>query len=104
MAGDVFGAIADPTRRHVFKTLANAGPQTATALAADMEISRQAVAKHLGVLSDAGMAAGHRVGRETRYEARVEALGDIQRWISDIEGQWAARLEALAASLQPPAN
>lgn len=99
MAADIFTAIADPTRRHVFQTLANTGPLTATALAADMDISRQAVSKHLGVLATAGMAASTRVGRETRYEARVQPLSDLQRWIDDIEGHWASRLAALAASL-----
>lgn len=99
LSADVFAAIADPTRRHLFQTLTNAGPMTATALAADMDISRQAVAKHLGVLATAGMAASQRVGRETRFEARVEPLSDLQRWIDDIEGHWAQRLAALAASV-----
>lgn len=99
MSADIFAAIADPTRRHVFQTLANTGPLTATALAADMDISRQAVSKHLGILATAGMAESSRVGRETRYQARLEPLSELQRWIDDVEGHWTARLAALAASL-----
>lgn len=100
LSADIFAAVADPTRRHVFQTLAQAGPMTATALAADMDISRQAVAKHLGVLASAGMADSTKVGRETRYEAHVGPLADLQRWIDDIEGQWVARLATLAASVE----
>ncbi len=99
MTGDVFGALSDPTRRHVFQTLASDGPMTATALASDMHISRQAVSKHLGILSDAGMAASTRVGRETRFEANVEPLSAVEQWIQDVEGQWDRRLASLARTL-----
>lgn len=101
MVDDVFAALSDPTRRHLYSQLAQSGPLTATVLAADMSISRQAVAKHLGVLSDAGMATHRRVGRETRYEASLEPLTEIQQWIQSVEGEWQARLGALAASLRP---
>ena len=98
MTGDVFGALADPTRRHLYQSLAADGPTTATALAAEMDISRQAVAKHLGILSEAGMAASTKVGREMRFEARVEPLSDVERWIRTVEGEWDQRLALLAAS------
>jgi len=102
MSDAVFAALADPTRRHLFRQLASGGPRTATALAADLAISRQAVAKHLGVLAEAGMASSARIGRETRYEASVEPLTDIQTWIQSVEGQWQQRLVALAESLARP--
>ena len=100
VVNDVFGALSDPTRRHLFTELAQSGPLTATALAADLAISRQAVAKHLGVLHEAGMATHTRVGRETRYEASLEPLTEIQSWIQSVEGLWTARLGALATSLE----
>jgi DNA-binding transcriptional ArsR family regulator len=105
MIDAAFAALADPTRRHLFRTLAVGGPQTATGLAADLSISRQAVAKHLGILADAGMASSQRSGRETRYEAQVAALSDVQAWIRSVETEWTTRLNGLAAvveSQRPP--
>lgn len=96
---DPFAALADPTRRHILELLARDGPSTATALAGELDISRQAVAKHLQFLAGAGVASSHRIGRETRFEATPDGLGDIQRWIERIEGRWTARLELLARSL-----
>ena len=100
MSDQIFAALGDPTRRHLYQQLAQSGPLTATALAADLAISRQAVAKHLGVLSHAGMAEATRVGRETRYEASLDPLQEVQQWIASIEGEWSARLSALATSLK----
>ncbi len=54
-AGPVFNALSDPTRRRVVERLAQGQPLTATALAADLPISRQAVSKHLSALADAGL-------------------------------------------------
>ena len=99
MVDNVFAALSDPTRRHLYAQLAQSGPLTATLLASDLAISRQAVAKHLGVLAEAGMATHQRVGRETRYQASLEPLTEVQAWIQSVEGQWTERLEALAASL-----
>lgn len=99
MQSDVFAALADPTRRHLFRQLAVGGPLTATALASDMSISRQAVSKHLGVLADAGMATSSRHGRETRYQAQPDRLGEVEEWIESVQGQWQLRLGALADSI-----
>ena len=99
MSDQVFAALGDPTRRHLYRQLAQDGPLTATALASDLAISRQAVAKHLGVLSSAGMASSTRIGRETRYEASLTPLSDVQQWISSVEGEWTQRLQALSKSL-----
>ena len=96
---DVFGALSDPTRRHLFQTLASSGSLTATSLSADLAISRQAVSKHLGILVDAGMATSTKVGRDTRFEADVTPLGDVMAWVRNVESQWDTRLQALSASL-----
>lgn len=99
MADPVFAALADPTRRHLYGRLASGGPFTATTLAADLSISRQAVAKHLGILANAGMASSAKVGRETRFAANLEPLGEVQQWIQSVEGDWQKRLAALSSSL-----
>jgi predicted transcriptional regulator len=82
--GQVFSALADERRRHVLGFLATNGTATATELSDELPITRQAVAKHLGALSDAGLVEGERRGRETRFcltrtgeewDERLAALG-----------------------------
>ena len=98
--GDPFAALADPTRRQILELLVRDGPSTATALAGQLDISRQAVAKHLQLLAGAGVAAGERIGRETRFEVRPDGFRDVSSWIATMEDRWTARLGLLARSLQ----
>jgi DNA-binding transcriptional ArsR family regulator len=83
-AGEVFDALADPTRRNVLETLAKRGGATATELAADMPVTRQAVAKHLSHLSRKGMVEPHRRGRETRYVLLPESLAHAIDWLGGV--------------------
>jgi DNA-binding transcriptional ArsR family regulator len=97
---DPFAALGDPTRRRIVELLVGDGPTTATSLAGELDISRQAVAKHLQLLAEAGIATSHRVGRETRFEADAAGFDLLRAWIDRVEGQWATRLGRLAASLE----
>ena len=92
---DVFSALADPTRRTVLEEVAARGSATATELAAPLGITRQAVAKHLGVLADAGLVDGQRAGRETRYRPTPAPMGEAISWMAEIGGRWDERLAAL---------
>ena len=94
--GPVFLALADPTRRELFTDVVAGGPVTATQLAADRHISRQAVAKHLDVLGRAGLVEGRRAGREVRYRAETAALDDAISWMQDAGAAWDVRLARLA--------
>ncbi len=69
-------------------------------LAANLPISRQAVAKHLGVLDDAGLVSATRVGRETRYEFEPSALDELTRWTAEVGAAWDRRLGDLRALVQ----
>jgi DNA-binding transcriptional ArsR family regulator len=95
----VFSALADPTRRRVVQSLARGETVTASALASELPISRQAVTKHLAALRDAKLVSSSRVGRETRYELRPEPLDEAARWIETVGAQWDKRLAALRRSL-----
>jgi DNA-binding transcriptional ArsR family regulator len=97
-AGAVFGALADPTRRQLLSALA-AQPATATELAIELPISRQAVVKHLSALSDAGLLERQRFGRDVRYRVTPAPLSDAVSWMADVGGQWDQRLAALARTL-----
>ena len=91
---DVFAALADPSRRRLLETLARR-EATATELAADLPVTRQAVAKHLAALRDAGLVDAHRAGRETRYRLTPGPLEDAVAWIAEVGDTWDARLDAL---------
>ncbi len=94
-----FAALADPTRRSLFEAVARDGPATATELARDRPISRQAVAKHLGVLQGAGLVTAERAGRETRFTAVPRGLDEITRWVAEVGAAWDRRLERLQHQL-----
>lgn len=72
---------------------------TATALAAELPITRQAVSKHLNALAEAGLVDAERVGREIRYALTVERMHDAVSWIAEIGGEWDERLAALKEHL-----
>ncbi len=91
----VLAALGDPTRRRTFELLAEHGPTTATALAPILDISRQAVAKHLALLADGGLAVSERVGRETRYRALPERLDLLTAWSDRTRALWTRRLDRL---------
>jgi DNA-binding transcriptional ArsR family regulator len=97
-AGAVFGALADPTRRQLLSTIA-AHPSTATELAGELPISRQAVVKHLSALSDAGLLERERSGRDVRYRVTPAPLNDAVSWMAAVGGEWDERLAALAQAL-----
>ena len=98
-AGEVFGALSDPTRRSLLSAIAQQPEATATELAADLPISRQAVIKHLSALADAGLLTRERSGREVRYRLTPEPLSDAVSWMAQVGGRWDERLGALERQL-----
>lgn len=99
-AGRVFAALADPTRREVMRVLAEGGPATATELAARFPMSRQAVAKHLALLRDAGLVTPNREGRELRFALDTSPLTGAMDWMLSVGTQWDRRLQALDTHLR----
>lgn len=93
--GDVLAALADPTRRQLLDVLAARGEATATTLATELPVSRQAVVKHLAVLTAAGLVSGGRVGREVRYSVHPQRLDATARWMAGLAADWDRRLEAI---------
>jgi DNA-binding transcriptional ArsR family regulator len=95
----VFTALADGTRRAVMRRLSEDGPATASALALELPMSRQAVVKHLQTLSRAGLVDTRRDGREVRYRATPAPLGDAVLWMVRTGATWDRRLERLRRQL-----
>lgn len=98
-AGRVFDALADRNRRYVVEALAQRGTATATELASELRVTRQAVAKHFAALSEAGLVESRREGRETRYELTPQPLGAALGWMADVGARWDSRLERLRRHL-----
>ena len=97
---EVFNALGDPTRRHIVESLSRQ-EASATQLAAELPVTRQAVAKHLTALRDAGLVESRREGRETLYQLNADPLEAAAAWIVRVGGEWdkrLARLERLVRS------
>ena len=84
------------------ETIAERPAATATELASQMPISRQAVVKHLAALADAGLVDRERTGREVRYHVTPAPLADAVSWMADVGGQWDNRLGALRQRFHGP--
>jgi DNA-binding transcriptional ArsR family regulator len=91
----VFFALADQTRRTVVRRLLDREWVTATQLAVDLPITRQAISKHLGALTEAGLVTSRREGRETRYRLTPAPLGAATTWLDGVAAEWDERLERL---------
>jgi DNA-binding transcriptional ArsR family regulator len=105
-AEQVFAALADPTRRTILADLAARGPATATDLSGRLPITRQAIAKHLALLADAGLVVpepGER--RRVRYRLHSGPMRVAQQYLAALARDWDTPLAALKAHLdggRPP--
>ena len=98
----VFGALADPTRRGVVLALLHDGSTSVPALSAKLPISRQAVAKHVATLEQAGLLERlPGTGREVRYGLRGEAIAPAAAWLNDAGRAWDVRLARLKRAVEP---
>jgi DNA-binding transcriptional ArsR family regulator len=95
----VFAALSDPTRRQVMRCLAER-PTTATELAGRVPVSRQAIAKHLAALEEAGLVASDVEGRARRYRLTPGPLADAMGWMAEVGGEWDRRLASLRRHLR----
>jgi DNA-binding transcriptional ArsR family regulator len=105
IAEQVFTALADPTRRAILAALAVQGPATATDLAARLPVTRQAIAKHLALLAEAGLVTaepGER--RRVRYRLRSAPMRVAQQFLAALARDWDAKLEALTEHLDRSAT
>ena len=93
---DLWSAIGDPTRRRMLDLLLAGGPGTATSLSERLPVTRQAVAKHLALLADAGLVTaepGER--RRVRYRLRSAPMQVAQQFLAALARDWDGPLGAL---------
>jgi DNA-binding transcriptional ArsR family regulator len=90
----LFGALADPTRRDIFRR-AREGGLSVSALAREYPISVTAVQKHVAVLERAELVSKERVGRETIVRAETEGLKRAHAALDRLESEWRGRVERI---------
>jgi DNA-binding transcriptional ArsR family regulator len=92
---ELWSAIADPSRRRVLDLLVSNGAVSASWLAGHVPFSRQAVAKHLAVLEQAGLVSRRKQGREVLYQVEAGRLDQATRAMADLAAQWDRRLATI---------
>jgi DNA-binding transcriptional ArsR family regulator len=92
---DLWSAIGDPTRRRMLDLLLIGGDGTATTLGHQLPVTRQAVAKHLGVLERVGLVRATPTGRERRYRVDDAQLARAVAQLSSVGSAWDARLQRI---------
>lgn len=84
----IFAALGDRTRLSLLMKLSDGGARSIAALSTDTALTRQAITKHLHVLRGAGLVASLRVGRESRFAARLETIDEARAYLDRVSRQW----------------
>ena len=92
---ELWSAIADPSRRRVLDLLVSNGEVSASWLAGRVPFTRQAVAKHLVVLEEAGLVSRRKLGREVLYQVQAGRLDQATRAMAQLAAQWDRRLAVI---------
>lgn len=100
---DVFQAIADPTRRAIILLL-TVGALTPNAIAEHFNSSRQAVSKHLKVLTECEIVKQDHQGREIHYYLNADKMKDIEKWLEQFKKLMAKRFDQLDTVLKQLKN
>ncbi len=91
---DIFQAIADPTRRAII-TLIALQAMTPNAIAKHFDTSRQAVSKHLQILTECELVTQKQQGREIYYQLELNKMKEIDKWLNQFRKIWEARFNQL---------
>jgi DNA-binding transcriptional ArsR family regulator len=94
MRRDVFQAIADPTRRAIIALIAMQA-MTPSAIAENFNTTRQAISKHLRILTECDLVKQQQQGREIYYSLELEKMKEIDRWLSQYRKIWETRFNQL---------
>ena len=96
----VFAALGDPTRLALLLRLSDGQACSIAGLSTDIDLTRQAVTKHLRVLEEAGLVASERTGRETRFVYRPEQVEQAKAYLDRVAAQWDEAIGRLRAFIE----
>jgi len=94
MRRDIFQAIADPTRRAIIALIALQA-MTPNAIAEHFDTTRQAVSKHLRILTECELVSQEQKGREIYYSLEIEKMKEVDKWLEQYRKIWETRLNQL---------
>ncbi|MBX3299129.1 MAG: winged helix-turn-helix transcriptional regulator [Acidobacteria bacterium] len=94
MKRDIFQAIADPTRRAIIALIALQA-MTPNAIAENFHTTRQAVSKHLRILTECELVTQEQKGREIYYRLKIDKMKEIDEWLEQYRKIWESRFEQL---------
>ena len=97
---DMFGALADPTRRNILELLATSGELSATALYEHFPVSPQAVSQHLKVLREAHLVEMEKRAQKHVYRLNPQTLSQFEAWVQQMKQRWEERFAALDTVLE----
>lgn len=100
MERDVFGALADPTRRQVLDLLSRKERAAGELGRAFPQISQPGISRHLRILREAGLVRVRQDRRHRYYSLRSERLAEVDAWIAKYRGFWEIELDSLEAHLE----
>lgn len=95
---DIFQAIADPTRRAIL-VLLSTQTMTAGAIAAEFDVARPTISKHMQILNECELVESNQKGREIFYEIKIDKMKEIDQWIEQFRKIWENRFDNLDAYL-----
>jgi DNA-binding transcriptional ArsR family regulator len=103
MRRDIFQAIADPTRRAII-TLIAIHAMTPNAIAEHFDTSRQAISKHLRILTECELVKQEPRGREIYYQLEIDKMKEIDEWLEQFRNIWESRFNQLDGLLRTIKN
>ncbi|ANI88231.1 transcriptional regulator [Arachidicoccus ginsenosidimutans] len=103
MRRDIFQAIADPTRRAIIALIA-VQAMTPNAIAENFHTTRQAVSKHLRILTECELVKQEQKGREIYYQLEVKKMKEIDKWLNQFRKMWEDRFDQLEAVMKKMQN
>jgi len=103
MRRDVFQAIVDPTRRDIINLIAFK-PMNLNAIADNFDVSRPAISQHIKILTECGLIAIKKQGRERYCEPRLKQLNEVAQWVERYRKVWEEKFDALDNLLEELKN
>ncbi len=97
---DMFGALADPTRRTILELLAKRGELSATTIYEQFPVSPQAVSQHLKVLREAHLVEMEKQAQQHIYRLNLQTLSQFEAWVQHMKQRWEERFSALDTVLE----
>lgn len=100
LAAHVFAALGDRTRLSLLEKLSDGQTRSIAGLSVDSRLTRQAITKHLRILEEAGLVISTKVGRESQFAFKPDAIVEVRAYLDSVSRQWDDALSRLRAFVE----